>query len=169
MRTSLIFLSFAFAVTFPAASAREPAVGAPELAGRWIGDSQVIVTWCNQKKIALDLTVHEDGRVSGTLGDAEITSGVVIPRTSRSLPTRWLYNTEYLIRVELSGPLVAAEGIHRDSAALQVSLLANGRLIGGIHSNGLRFYPGTSREELKKKMIFSTSRLNLARVEEIKE
>ena len=158
----------------PALSASPPAgvdplKAPPELVGRWIGDAQVLVFWCNQKTIALDVAIDEGGRVSGSLGDAAITSGVVIPRTSRVLTTRWLFPTEYFIRTELSGPLVKAEGIFRDSVTLQVSRLEDGRLVGGLHSNGRRFLPGATREELKKKTILSAARLRLSRVEEIKE
>jgi hypothetical protein len=147
----------------------DPLKAPAELVGRWIGEAQVLVFWCNQKTIALDVTIDEGGRVSGSLGDAVITGGAVIPRTSRVLTTRWMYPTEYFIRAELSGPLVKAEGIFRDSATIQVSRLEDGRLVGGLHSNGRRFLPGASREELKKKTILSAARLRLSRVEEIKE
>ena len=42
------------------------------MAGQWIGQSMIIVTWCEQEYLDIDLKIDENGQVSGVVGDAII-------------------------------------------------------------------------------------------------
>src|SRR5688572_15784502 len=81
------------------------------LHGRWQGSGQIIVNGTHQKELLLNISILPSGRVTGRIGDAEA-DGIVV---KRSAIMRRLGNGEYLIRASLRGPVIASEGIRRES------------------------------------------------------
>ncbi len=138
---------------------------APELTGMWTGDSEIAVTWCDQKTLALHINVLPDGRVTGKVGDADVTGGILNPRRGHG-PGLYRMDTEYQIRLYLSGPILASEGITRAWVELLVNL-RGGKLVGAIRSSGSRGYPGANLKTRKEKMIFRATGLTLTRLPEI--
>ena len=47
----------------------------PSMVGHWEGSARIIVSWCHQKNLSVQLDIHADGSVSGTIGDAKLTGG----------------------------------------------------------------------------------------------
>ncbi len=103
-----------------------------QLLGRWTGAGAIIVNWCAQDSLPVNIVIHKDGTVSGKIGDATITDGQ-FRLNSRVL--RFLGNSTYLIEADLSGALIAKENIERKHITLFLDF-KNGRLSGGFHSSG---------------------------------
>lgn len=107
------------------------------MTGGWEGAARIIVTWCKQEKLGLKLTIWPDGTVSGTVGDATL-------RKARLESNRgWLgrklnLKTDWIIRGELSGPIVAAEKIVRTSVSIPLNHDGK-RYTGGLHTSGAKF------------------------------
>ncbi len=121
------------------------------LIGHWQGSGKIIVTWCQQDTLPVDMTITPDGKVLGTIGDAQCEG--IIKTNARLL--RWLGNPHYVIECQLSGALVAQEGIQRQSIKLLVDY-QDGQLVGDFHSSG-------SKWGGKEKMMLSGSHLVLTR------
>ena len=138
---------------------------APELTGMWKGDAEISIGWCDQEKLAVRLNILPDGRVTGKVGDAEITGGIINPRRGHGIGL-YRVETEYEIRVYLDGPLVKSEDITRAWVELMVDL-RDGRLVGRVQSSGSVDYPGASVTTRKEKMILRATGLTLTRVPEI--
>lgn len=126
--------------------------GVPAETGRWKGSAEIIVTWCKQKELPIEIEIFPDGRVTGKIGDAIVENGR-FSETSGMLV--WLGNSRYVISAGLKGPIVKAEGITRKSIELFVNL-SDERLTGGFHTSGGKFGG-------KDSMMLSGSGLNLLR------
>ncbi|MFN7945768.1 MAG: hypothetical protein U0Z53_10465 [Blastocatellia bacterium] len=124
----------------------------PELTGRWTGDGEIIVTWCQQRRMPFDLTIDAAGNVSGTVGDAVLKNASLNRRTR--LMTR-LGNGDWIIQATLDGSLVAAEGIRREKIWLMLTLKEQ-QLEGGLNTSG--WHIGG-----KKTMFLSVRRIVLKR------
>ncbi|NOX88537.1 MAG: hypothetical protein GXO77_05890 [Calditrichaeota bacterium] len=103
-----------------------------QLRGRWVGKGKIIVDWCKQDSLSFDFVIHEDGKISGKIGDAQIKKGKL---RLNSFLLNFLGNSQYLLEAELEGPLVKAEGIERPKIKLFLDY-RNNRLVGGFHSSG---------------------------------
>jgi len=126
-----------------------------DLVGRWYGRGQVIVSWCEKDSLNFSITIHSDGSVTGTIGDAILENATI---RRNNLLLRILKNPEFLVEGNLSGPLVSDEEIYRDSAHyLLVDVTSHDRLSGGFHSSG-------SHIGGKKSMVFSVFGISLTRV-----
>jgi hypothetical protein len=124
------------------------------LTGEWSGQAIIIVNWCHQRQLALAITVAADGTVTGRVGDAQLLEGRL--RLNRGALGRMLnIKTDYRITGKLKGPIVAAEGIARDSVSIPFNLAA-GAIRGGVHTSGSLFGG-------EKSMIFSAARMVLTR------
>ncbi len=104
------------------------------LAGHWTGEARIIVTWCAQELLPVDLTVHDDGVVTGTIGDAQLVAGRM-RRNRGSLARALGVKTDFIVQAELAGPVVAAEGITRAGVNVPLSL-TDGVLHGSVHTSG---------------------------------
>jgi hypothetical protein len=109
----------------------------PGMVGAWSGDGQIVVNWTDQSFIHVRLDILADGSVTGTVGDARLTAG----RISRNRgPIGRLLNikTDYIVRGELRGPVIASEHIERDRVNLPLNW--DGRTFrGGLHTSGSAF------------------------------
>ena len=105
--------------------------------GTFTGQAREIVAWSEQEWIEIQLTVAEDGTVTGTFGDATMHNGTV-ERNSEALV--WIGNSEYIIEAGLQGAIVDAEQITRESVKLLVDVVDGGNsLEGGFHTSGSKF------------------------------
>jgi hypothetical protein len=125
-----------------------------ELPGKWLGNGEVIVSWCKQKQIAVELEIGTDGSVHGRVGDAELESAVIAPNS-------WLLvllgNPMYAIEARLNGPLVRAENIRRKSLIILLDLKEE-RMEGDLHSHDSKFGG-------RDTMMFSVTRIVLQKVQ----
>ena len=123
-----------------------------ELVGRWTGEARIIVSWCQQKKLPIDITIASDGAVAGTIGDAKLKNARI--KKNRGFLGRLFHiKTDYIIRGELVGPIVAREKITRKSLSIPFNLV-EGELRGGLTTSG-SWFGG------KEKMELSASKMAL--------
>jgi hypothetical protein len=116
------------------ACAASPFTPPPELVGHWRGEARIIVTWCEQDTLAVDLTIETDGSVQGRVGDATLAEGRL--EANRGTIGRSLnLKTDYIVSARLVGAIVAAEGIAREQVLIPVNH-QSGRLVGGLHTSG---------------------------------
>ena len=138
MKTPL-FVSLALALltlfAAPAILAQESLVSA-QMAGKWAGQADVIVSWCAQTKLPVSLSIGRDGKVAGTVGDAVLRDGRL--KTNRGALGRMLnIKTDYIITGKLTGPIVASEGITRAAVKMPVNFAVDA-YSGGLHTSGSR-------------------------------
>ncbi len=105
------------------------------LPGHYQGSGEIIVSWCQQESLQMDIVIHDDMHVTGTIGDAAIRQGMV---RHNSQLLQLSGNPDYVIYADLQGDLVAYEHIHRNSIKLIVDY-EEGELIGGFHTSGTKF------------------------------
>ncbi len=105
------------------------------MAGKWKGSGKIIVTWCEQKELPVEIEIFQDGRVTGRIGGAAVENGRVAANSGMLVR---LGNPKYVISADLKGPIVKAEGIVRTAIKLFVNL-DDGRLTGGFHTSGGKF------------------------------
>jgi hypothetical protein len=124
------------------------------MVGHWDGSARIIVSWCTQQMLPVALDLHADGTVTGKVGDADLTNG----RFSRNrgwLGRKLNFATDYIVRGDLNGAVVAAEGISRAGVSIPLNF-RDGRFTGGLHTTGSKFGG-------KETMILSASALKLSR------
>ncbi len=79
-------------------------VVSPAMIGDWQGNARIIVTWCQQRVLPVDLDIHADGNVTGKVGDATLTKGRL--QRNRGWVGRKLdLKTDYIIAGKLSRPV----------------------------------------------------------------
>jgi hypothetical protein len=129
-----------------------------QLAGRWTGNSQIVVQWATQKRLPLDLTIAPDGAVAGTVGDARLIDGRIAP--SRNNFERTLgWGRDWRIDGKLDGDLIPAEQIRRDAITILFDESAgDGALVGGVNSSGSKFGG-------KEHMILTAQKMKLQRTQ----
>ena len=129
-----------------------------QVVGHWEASARIIVIWCKQKSLPIAVNIQADGHVTGTVGDATLTSGRF--KQNRGWFGRKLnLKTDYIITGHLTGPIVAAEGITRSSVSMPLNF-KSGTMAGGLHTSGSKFGG-------KKRMILSASSLTLTRTNSV--
>jgi len=136
------------------AGCRGPSEPPAELVGPWQGDARVIVSWCAQERLTLELEIDAAGGVRGRVGDARLTHGRLC-RNRGELGRRLELATDWIVLGDLDGPLVASDDIVRAGVKIPFDLVA-GELRGGLHSTGLHVGPPGV-------MVFSAAGLVLRR------
>lgn len=126
-----IVLSF-FLVCVAQASISKNLV-AVKAVGNWIGKGKIIVNWCKQDSLTLDITIKEDGTVTGNIGDATIEKGKI---SKRNPIMRLLGNGKYIIHADLNGCLVKDEDIQRKSVHLMLLDFKDDLIEGEINTSG---------------------------------
>jgi hypothetical protein len=119
-------------------------------AGNWVGDGKVIVSWCEQKTIAFELTVSKGGRVRGKVGDAEFVNGYL---ESNVFWLKILGNPDYIINGDLKGYLIDEEKIKRKKGKFIVNISSK-EISGGFRTSG-------TKTGGKKSMVFTDVNVNL--------
>ena len=100
----------------------------PDMVGDWQGEAKIIVVWVDQEMLPVALTIHEDGTVDGSVGDATLVEGSI-----RSNPV----GSEYIVVADLEGAIVAAEDVTRDGVKIPVDFDGE-RFVGGVASTGTK-------------------------------
>lgn len=144
------FLWATLLLTAALAPAAEPSID-PRLVGRWQGQAEIIVTWCRQKQLRVSLEVQPDGRVTGRVGEAAL-SGARLTRNRGWLGRRLGLATDWILRGELVGPVVLAEGIVRESVSMPFDF-QQGVWVGGLHTQGTPF-GGVAQGRLSAAKLF---------------
>lgn len=146
------------AASMLAALAAAPAIGQrPDsaLVGEWSGVARISVDWTLQRELAVRVVIHDDGVVTGQIGDAELRNGRI--RTNRSRILRALgHGTDWVIEGHLSGPIVRREAVERELIRLPLNW-KGGTLEGELATNG-------SYEPMRDDMILTATGLVLRRV-----
>ncbi len=98
------------------------------LIGSWQGTGRVPNAWVRQQSLPVRLAVHQDGSVEGQVGEARLV------RARLGSGRSWFgqltgISPEYVIRGDLEGRIVAAEGISCTSASIAFGLV--GQRFGG--------------------------------------
>jgi hypothetical protein len=117
-------------------STTENVVTSP-MVGHWEGNARIIMTWCRQTNLSVNLDIHADGTVSGTVGDAKLNKGR-FQRNRSSLGRKLNLATDYIITGDLSGAIVAPEGITRSGVKIPLNF-SGGTFTGGVNTTGLAF------------------------------
>lgn len=120
-----------------AAGDAEPSGDLAALAGTWSGSARVGVSWCRQSLIPVSLTIAPDGRVTGRVGDAVLVGGRLACHRGPLLRRLGL-SSDWLVSGDLSGPLVAGEGVARAVVRIPFDVV-DGRLRGTLATDGTVF------------------------------
>lgn len=102
--------------------------------GSWTGTTRVVNDWIAAETLVVALAIDAEGRVEGRVGDAVLEGGR-IRRNRGSLSTMLGLRTDWIVEGDLSGDLIAAEGLRRQAVKIPLNL-TEGRLVGGLHSSG---------------------------------
>jgi hypothetical protein len=105
-----------------------------KILGKWEGDATVTVDWAGQKTLHVAISITADTHVIGTVGDAKLVGGLVergVGPIAHALGLKRLY----VVTADLDGPIIAAEGIKRDSIFIELDT-KDAQLIGDVRSNG---------------------------------
>lgn len=123
------------------------------LVGRWFGHAEPTVAWTARRALDVQLDIHPDGSVSGTIGDALLDDAHVYAdsRVARALRL----GREYAIEGRLAGSIVRAEGIHRQRVRLSLDRAVE-RMTGELQTSGSYDGPASNR--------ILTARVTLERV-----
>jgi len=124
------------------------------MVGAWSGEGKIVVNWTNQSFIQVRLDIRADGSVTGSVGDARLTKGR-ISRNRGAIGRLLNLKTDYIVRGELHGPVIASEHIERDRVSLPLNWDGD-TFQGGLHTSGSAF-GGADR------MVFSAFDLYLRR------
>ncbi len=105
--------------------------------GDWKGSARIIVTWCRQNNLPLQLRIRENGTVTGSVGDATLKMGK-LKRNRGWLGRKLKVKTDYIITGTLEGSIIAAEGIRRSRVKMPVNFDGK-EFTGGFGTNGRKF------------------------------
>jgi len=112
-------------------------VVAPAMVGHWEGNARIIVSWCHQTNLVVNVDIHADGSVTGAVGDAKLTDGR-FQRNRGWLGRKLNLATDYIITGGLDGAIVAAEGITRSKVKIPLNF-SDGMFLGGVNTSGSGF------------------------------
>jgi hypothetical protein len=154
-RITRLIPTLALLLTGLTSSAAESVV-TPAVVGHWEGNARIVNSWCQQTNLAVKLDIHGDGSVTGTVGDAKITTAR-FQRNRGWVGRKLNLWSDYIISGDLEGAIVAAEGITRKRVMMPLNF-SNGSFNGGLNSSGSKFSG-------KDGMILSAMSLTLSRSE----
>jgi hypothetical protein len=130
----MVAASLLLAVTGVRAAEDDTSFPPKKILGTWEGDANVTSEWVNQKTLHVAISITSDTHVVGTVGDAKLVDGLVergVGPIARALGLKRFY----VVTADLDGPLIAAEGIKRDSVFIELDV-KDSQLIGEIRTNG---------------------------------
>ena len=107
------------------------------LVGQWEGSLKIFNDFVQHSRVDMNLTINADGSVTGQIGDAKLESAKIAPNRG-DIGRALNLATDFIVVGKLKGPLIAAEGITRDSVSIPFNLV-EGKLEGGFGSDGVWF------------------------------
>ena len=117
----------------PTIHAEDDSIAKP-FAGRWEGSARIAANWCKQRQLTVAIDIHPDGSVTGKIGDATL-ANARFGSNRGGLGRALNLFSDYIVRGDLNGPIVAADKITR--AGVTIPLDVNGNdLVGAVHSSG---------------------------------
>ena len=125
--------------------------------GHWKGTARIGVTFVQRPTLEIDVVIHPDGAVTGSIGDARITHGRFQEHTWFE---KLFGNKGYVLRVRLAGDLIADEKIQRDGAFIIIHDCSNGAITGSVNSSGTEGFPGAGSYN-RRRMAVVTHDLRL--------
>ena len=110
------------------------AASRPRMDGRWSGEARIAVNWTAQRTLKVHLTIAPDGRVTGTVGDASLRNGR-LERNRTAIGRALHVKTDWIIRGDLDGAVIKAEGVQRESVTLPLDWIDD-HFEGAVHTSG---------------------------------
>lgn len=151
MRNILIFILISFFSSGFSAPLLDDSMSS-SLTGNWQGNAIIIVSWCEQDSLPIDIQIFNDGKVTGAVGDATLKNGQL--KKNRGWFGKLLHiKSDFIIIADLEGPIVAKESISRKSVKIIFDLKDN-KIEGGLHTSGAKIAG-------KKSMTLSATRMIL--------
>ena len=132
-----------------------------DMVGHWRGECNPIVNWCAAENIHIQLDIAADGTVTGVIGDARLTDGIVKRNAAVNI---WFGNPKLMIYGNLSGPLVKDEGISREGISFLVRIEGD-HLTGEFNTSGSKGAPWGDKEKWKETMWMKCVDMQLHRVD----
>ena len=126
-----------------------------QMNGAWSGEARIAVNWTTQRTLPVNLTIEQDDRVSGTIGDAVLRNGR-LERNRTAIGRALNLKTDWIVRGELEGAVIKAEGVRRDAVTLPLNWVEE-HFEGSVHTSGSHFGG-------KHAMWLAANDLRLARV-----
>ena len=124
------------------------------MAGAWSGNAEIFVNWTAQRSLPVKLTIAPDRSVIGTIGDATLRNGR-FESTRNALERAVHEKTDWVVKGDLEGDVIKAEGIRRASVTVPLNWI-DGRFEGGVNTSG-------SHLGGKESMWLAAGRLRLQR------
>lgn len=149
---ALAFTIVAFGVNGTHAQSAEGTPAA--MTGTWAGDAQIFVNWTVQRTLPVRLAMASDNRVSGTVGDASLRNGR-LERNRTAIGRALHVKTDWIVRGDLEGDVIRAEGIRRESVSIPLDWIDD-HFQGAVNTSGGQFGG-------KKSMWLAAGRLRLDR------
>ena len=136
-RIRVVALIAAAASLIPAAGSSQSRATRDSMTGVWCGSARIVVDWARQKNLGVWLEIPPSGVITGQVGDARLVGGRL--EANRGPVGRMLnIKTDYMIAGRLEGPIIAAEGITRQSVKIPVNWTGS-EFRGSVHSDGWKF------------------------------
>ena len=155
---SLTFLLAFAGIAVLLAVTRSRAWTQPEYAaGCWEGRASTVCSWCERDSVDVRITIHPDGSVEGTIGDATLQNGRFT--RNRGWFGRFLLRmgittaTEFIVTGDLEGPVIADEEITREWVKMPLDWQED-HFKGGFGTSGTLFGGEES-------MVFQATRMFL--------
>ena len=136
------------------AGSNAPSAVLESMTGHWEGNARIVVNWCEQPSLHVAVDIHLDGSVTGTVGDARLVNAR-LERNRGWIGRKLNLATDYIIRGELDGPVVAAENFVREGVHIPLNFVG-GDFSGAVHTTGSKFGG-------KDRMILTAMSLELKR------
>ena len=110
----------------------------PEMRGTWCGEGRIVVNWTHQTNLTVILTISSNATVTGKVGDAALVNGR-FKRNRTAIGRKLNLATDYIVTGDLSGPVIAGEGVNRSSVNIPLNFQTNNCFTGGLHTSGTKF------------------------------
>ncbi|MEO6236931.1 MAG: hypothetical protein ABIQ52_08010 [Vicinamibacterales bacterium] len=121
----------------PTDGTRVAGVTMSTMAGSWAGEAEIAVNWTTQPTLRVRLSLASDGRATGTIGDAVLRNGR-LERNRTAIGRALHVKTDWIVRGDLDGDVIRAEGIRRDSVALPLNWVDE-HFEGSVNTSGTHF------------------------------
>ena len=118
-------------------STKNESVVKPEMVGKWTGKGKIIVDWCDQEHLPVQLAIAAGGKVTGTVGDASLQDGE-FKQNRGAIGRKLNIKTDYIIRGNLSGEIISSHNIKRSRVSIPLNF-NNGAFSGGLGTDGSKF------------------------------
>ncbi|MEO8620912.1 MAG: hypothetical protein ABI625_07595 [bacterium] len=121
MRRMLALAAVGLAVVTASAFGQRPDSA---FVGAWEGSAHITVDWTPQTELFVRIIIREDGGVTGTIGDANLTDARFFD--NRGFLARSIrFAPNWIIEGRLSGFIIRAEDIRRESVRISVARKAD--------------------------------------------